>query len=170
MRNFANIFTIVCFSLFYYQAKAQKKITIISDGVRIEHELILEDKDIFENIVVTNTLDSTIYIPRINNKELYFFVLNEILYSYCGIMASLLGHPNLNSEVDLIELLPQKKYDFKVKINNINKSSKINKYIYSVDYVKNNKFLKKDSNGEIYMKMTDYVNEKKYSIMELKNF
>ena len=149
---------------FTIQINAQKKYVIVSDSIRVGYKINENSDNFIEEILVTNLSSKTIYLPKIENKKLHFFILGSKFYSSFGIMFNILGTPNLGGRLELIKLLPKEDYNMEVTI--LKSKSKINKYFFGFDYIEVEKSQKKYiENDLLYIKISDYVDCKKYSVI-----
>ena len=139
---------------------SQKKFELVSDSISVTY-LIREDSVCFsEEVQIRNISHNAIYIPDINNRDLYFFTLGSTLFSYFGAMASKIGTPNLSLEMRLIKIPPKEKFDLTVKIAKANK--RITNYCFSFDYLKS---LGSDrQNSALIISMEKYIDLYKYVI------
>ena len=154
-------YTLGLFILLFTNVYGQDKFSLIDKNVKAEFNLIVNSKEeIIEKIKVYNLSTEAIYIPKIEKSEIYFFALEKNLHSYIGIMNSMLGAPNLGGLVELIEIKPDNFFEFEITIKT---TDYINKYIYSIDYVKgkNKKNIIHEGDKSL-MKVIDYVERNQY--------
>lgn len=137
---------------------SQENNTFIIDSVKVNFNII-DNIKIKEEITVINLSNETVYLPIIENKELFFFSLGNRLYSYFGIMSSMVGPPNLGGEIKLKILKPKEKFEMSTSID---PKGKIACYSFSIDFLKGkvkNLIVKKGN--ILWIKTSDYVKEKK---------
>lgn len=142
------------------KVSGQNKCRIVSDSIKIEYNIIEDSNHFNEEITIKNLSKKSIYLPKIENKKTHFFILGDTLTSYFGIMFSLLGYPNLSGRVELIKVLPNKEYKFKVEI--LKNKKAIVKYYYGFDFIEEDKSFKKyTENNILYIEVSDYVENRK---------
>ncbi|PZR25219.1 MAG: hypothetical protein DI535_19000 [Citrobacter freundii] len=133
---------------------SQKKVELTKNSITATYDIQEENACFVEKIQVKNHSNQAIYIPDIKNRDLYFFVSKQTLFSHLGIMFSILGTPDLSLEVRLIKLLPNEQMDFFIKLPNSNNN--IKRYHFSFDFIKETKLVKQRGD-EMIMAMPDYV-------------
>lgn len=154
MRLFAILFVLIMSNNMF----GQKDDTFIIDSVRVNFKIDNKVK-IIEEITVSNLSGQIIYLPIVENKELFFFSLGNRLHSYFGIMSSMVGPPNLGGNIELKILKPKEKFKILVAVD---AKKKIDCYSFSVDFLKGgleNLIVKKDN--KYWIKTLDYVKKKK---------
>lgn len=140
---------------------AQKKFTLTSDSVSVTYMIREDSLSVFEKVEITNLSQHEIFIPDIKNRDIYFFVLNNTLYSHLGVMTSKLGVPNLSLDVRLIKVLPKESYSL---VLNIPKGKNgIESSYFSFDYVKSLSS-KIEQDGVPVISMERYITMYKYAI------
>jgi hypothetical protein len=140
---------------------SQKKIVLTRDSVSITYVIKEDSTFFFETIQIYNLSHQAIYVPEIQNRGLYFFVLNKTLHSYFGVMASKLGTPNLSLDVKLIKIPPSEKFEYSHNISKVGSGLKF--YYFSFDYLKDSD-LNKKQRDDLVISMENYATLYKYVV------
>jgi hypothetical protein len=140
---------------------------VTNDGMRIIFWLKEDGLFLNERVSIENLSQEAIYIPDVQNRDIYFFILNTTAYSYFGVRASLLGSPSLASEVKLLEIPSRHKIEVSIKVRR--KSSALKDYYYSFDYLKKSD-LNIGPNGGLPISMEKYIGSSKYAICRLDSY
>lgn len=108
--------------------------SFITEEIYVEFNYQIKEQQINVNVLLNNTTKSSIYIPVLSDTSLYFFTLQEKVYSNFGIINSLLGPPNLAGKVLLKEVKGGDSISFEVIV--LYKEDYIDEYIVTFDYIK----------------------------------
>lgn len=133
----------------------QRKHTLISNNITGVFEIVNKGTSIFEKIKILNSSNDDIFLPEMENKELFYFILGSDSHSYVGAMNSKLGPPNLGGNLKLIKLRPNESYEFQIELEN---SIEISNYYYGFDFIKNYKKFIFSENNKFWIKTINYVN------------
>jgi hypothetical protein len=142
----------------------QKKFVLTSDSVSVSYLMKEDSLSVLEKVQIQNLSPQAIYIPEIQRRDIYFFILNNTLYSFSGVMASLLGPPNLSLEVRLIKILPKESFTFSLNIPKGN--NEIFNYYFSFDYLKSSGS-NIDKGSILTISMDKYITLYKYAIGQI---
>jgi len=150
-------------------------IILISSASYAQDKFVFTDKNIIATVTVTksnemisqtveieNLTNKNIFFPKVNNNiSVYHYSLENNLYSYNGVMNSLNGSPSLGGTLELIRIEPRKT-NVIVNVNHKKSSDNISSWIFTFDYVIDNKKINlKSSNytisSENYFKLHKYL-------------
>lgn len=159
-------------------------ISFASYAQDVQDKFVFTDKNIKATVIVTKTheiisqtveienlTDENIFFPKVNNNiSVYHYSLENNLYSYNGVMNSLNGSPSLGGTLDLIRIEPRKT-NVIVNVNHKKSSDDISSWIFTFDYVIDNKKINlKSSNytisSENYFKLHKYLSYRHISSIQ----
>ena len=142
----------------------QRKHTLISNNIIGIFEIVNQGTNMFEKIKILNSSNEDVFLPEMENKELFYFILGSDSHSYVGAMNSKLGSPNLGGNLKLIKLKPTESYEFQIELEN---SIEISNYYYGFDFIRNyKKFIFKE-NDKFWIKTIDYVNNNQSILLKI---
>lgn len=169
MKKSIVLFLFIFFCSFCF---SQKKATLTIDSATVVYTVVEDSLNIIETIELENLSSSTdIYLPKIESRDNYYFILSNTLYSNFGVMSSRLGYPSLSLDLNLIKIAPKQKYSYSVTF--LRKPSEvIDEYFFSFDFIRGYN-LPKRKRGLIQdgiIKMIDYATMHKYGTLRLQEW
>lgn len=143
---------------------SQKKFILTSDSISVKYIMSEDSLRITERVEISNLSQHNIFIPDIRNRDIYFFILNNTLYSHFGIMTSKLGMPNLSLDVKLIKIAPEEIYSLDLSIPK-GEIVVVNS-VFSFDYIRL-RSSKKKQNKVTTISMEEYSSLHRYAIGQI---
>ena len=101
--------------------------------LKMNFVIIESDSIITETIYIENVSNSSLYVPVIQNHNLFFFTAERSLFSFCGVINTKYG-PNIGGYFLLEELKPSEKRETIVRFHKKGCTG-ISDYHFSMDYL-----------------------------------
>lgn len=161
MKLFNIITSLLLFFSFINEIRAQScvlRLNGVEAVLNIEH---FEEGDsiIHATISVKNNLSKKIYVPNITDTislEYHFYIREERLFFYSGVMCNFWGPLNLGMWVVVMEIPPQSTKIFPIKLQKKTRNISIKEITFMFEYYPNKKKSIKIIDNEKRIKGVEY--------------